>query len=173
MYPNRKSPRAKWIEYNCGTFFITACVHEKHHAFGYIRNGKMHRSEIGEILHHELSVFSERYADIDIPMFVVMPNHFHAIVSITTPDEARFVPTEQAVQQRMDKTARPRLSIVVAHIKSAVSRQARLVDPMFKWQSRYHDRLIRNQAEANRISTYISENVDRWAYDCFNILPMR
>ena len=34
----RKTPRASWIEYNEGMYFITICTRDKKHYFGMIQN---------------------------------------------------------------------------------------------------------------------------------------
>ena len=37
----------------------------------------------------------------------------------------------------------------------------------FEWQTRYHDHIIRDTHDGNRIADYIENNVVRWANDCF------
>ena len=80
--PQRKSPRAKWIEYNEGMFFITICTHHKKHYFGEIIDEEMHFSKIGKTLNDELENTSLHHPHIEVPIFVVMPNHFHSIAII-------------------------------------------------------------------------------------------
>lgn len=38
----------------------------------------------------------------------------------------------------------------------------------FAWQPRYHDRIVRNQNEMNRIAEYIEHNPLVWESDCYN-----
>ena len=38
----------------------------------------------------------------------------------------------------------------------------------FGWQSRFHDHIIRNQEELQKISEYILNNVYKWNEDCYN-----
>ena len=59
------------------------------------------------------------------------------------------------------------LSSVVRGIKSAVTKYAIEHDIPFAWQSRYHDHIIRNQMEMNRIADYIENNPLRWELDRF------
>ena len=80
--PQRKSPRAKWIEYNEGMFFITICTHHKKHYFGEIIDEEMHFSKIGKTLNDELENTSLHHPHIEVPIFVVMPNHFHSLLSL-------------------------------------------------------------------------------------------
>ena len=58
-----------------------------------------------------------------------------------------------------------RLSVVIGGIKSAVSRWARNQQLPFAWQTRYHDHIVRNQEELNRIADYIENNVANWNKD--------
>ena len=59
------------------------------------------------------------------------------------------------------------LPSVVRGIKSAVTKYAIEHDIPFAWQSRYHDHIIRNQLEMNRIADYIENNPLRWELDRF------
>ena len=61
-----------------------------------------------------------------------------------------------------------RLAAVVVVIKSAVTRFARSNNIEFNWQSRYHDHIILDNHDSNRITEYIKNNVARWADDCYN-----
>ncbi len=67
-----------------GAYFITICTKNREHYFGEIKNGEMHLSEIGRIVEQEwLKTFDMR-PDMNLHMgdFVIMPNHFHAIIII-------------------------------------------------------------------------------------------
>ena len=58
-----------------------------------------------------------------------------------------------------------RLSSAVGSIKSAVSRYANKNDILFKWQTRFYDRIIRNQKEVNDVVEYIVNNPCKWETD--------
>ena len=59
------------------------------------------------------------------------------------------------------------LSVVIRGIKSAVTKYANENGIPFEWQSRFHDRILRNTEEMNGIAKYIEENVAKWHYDEF------
>ena len=110
MEQYRKSPRAKWIDYNEGMYFVTICTRQRRHYFGKISNEKMELSCIGELVYAELENANRRYAHITIPQFVVMPNHIHAIIVVDSPTYQRCVPTSQErVCRRLHTTVRPLL----------------------------------------------------------------
>jgi hypothetical protein len=60
------------------------------------------------------------------------------------------------------------LSVVIGGIKSAVTKFANENNIEFAWQTRFDDRIIRNQGAMNKIADYIENNVARWDMDCFN-----
>ena len=96
--PKRKSPRAWWLEYNNGRYFITVCTQGHKHFFGEIEDEMMTYSPIGRFLLNELENVVSHHANVKVLQYVVMPNHFHAIIDISPSlpilsDAARSVPT--------------------------------------------------------------------------------
>ena len=55
-----------------------------------------------------------------------------------------------------------KLSYIIGQFKSAVTKYANQNNISFAWQSRYYDRIIRNQNEMNRIAQYIKNNPIVW-----------
>ena len=54
------------------------------------------------------------------------------------------------------------LGTVVRGLKARVTQFARQNNIPFKWQPRYHDRIIRNRDEMNKIAKYIELNPAKW-----------
>ena len=160
---------------------MTVCTHDKCHYFGKIDDGKMFLSETGKALDEALRGCHEHFPDVEIPLFVVMPNHFHAIICVSSSASDTYRPHNHG---RLNQLARlavatcgdptlvthhgSRLAAVVVAIKSAVTRFARRNNIEFNWQSRYHDHIIRGNHDSNKITEYIKNNVARWADDCYN-----
>ncbi|MBP3353612.1 MAG: transposase [Bacteroidales bacterium] len=169
-FPKRKTPRAKWIEYNEGIYFITICTHNWVHYFGEIKSGNIQYTEIGQYLDKVLKESKKHNRYIEILQYVVMPNHLHAIVEVKeteVSDRACSVPT---IEERCNKNQTPvvpLLSIFIRSLKSAVTKYANSKNIPFKWQSRYHDHLIRGVKDCNNISQYIDNNILNWEKDCF------
>ena len=153
-YPERKSPRATFHDYAVGDYFVTICTKGKQHFFGKIFDGDMHLSPIGTIANLQFADISKHYSYAQALLWVVMPNHVHAIIRIKI--------------ERMRETGRSPLSIVVGGIKRAVTLYAQRNNIVFGWQSRYHDHIIRGTHDGNNIAEYIQTNVERWDNDCFN-----
>ena len=79
--PQRKSPRATWHDYNGGRYFVTFCTKNHELYFGDVVDGRMELSEIGEWAVKQIEQTAIiRQNDVEIPLFVVMPNHVHLIV---------------------------------------------------------------------------------------------
>lgn len=79
------SARAQWWNYGwCAAYFITVCTQNREHYFGDIINGEMILSEIGDITQSEWFKTFEMRPDMNLYRgeFMIMPNHFHAIIGI-------------------------------------------------------------------------------------------
>lgn len=81
-----------------------------------------------------------------------MPNHVHLILFI-----------EESPEQK------PKLGTVIGTYKAAVSRIAKreLEFTATIWQTLYHDHIIRNISDLDRIREYIQNNPARWDADTF------
>lgn len=143
----------------------------------------MHLNEIGRYADEQLHNVSSHYPYAEIPLWVVMPNHIHAIVIIDgdkTPNgqrgnvvvktgRASIVETGRApsLQEQMKQTDNCKgwLSIAVGGIKSSITKFANSHALSFAWQTRFHDHIIRDRNEMNRIAHYIENNVVQWESD--------
>ena len=145
--PERKYPRADWHNYHSGVYMITACTSRKSWYFGFLNNGNVYLNSLGKILNKFLSETHLHYPDIEIPDWIVMPNHFHAIIIIdndipapegtihTCHESRKRVPT-------LKTNKRERLSVVVGAIKAAVTRYANRNGIDFSWQPRFYDTIL-------------------------------
>jgi REP element-mobilizing transposase RayT len=83
----------------------------------------MHFSPIGKYLCEELRRVSIHHPHINILQFVVMPNHFHAIVDVN--NAARCVPTiDDRMTNGLKSSKRPLLSTFIGSLKSATTKYA-------------------------------------------------
>lgn len=163
--PQRKSPRAKFHDYSGGSYFVTICTENKAHFFGEIHDGEMHLSQIGEYCAQQFDYISMHYPYAETVLYVVMPNHIHAIIHID--DNGAVSADNNRTHEPCVPTFRTALSVVIGGLKRAVTMYARRNNIEFGWQSRYHDHIIRGSRDGNMIAEYIENNVARWANDCF------
>jgi putative transposase len=59
------------------------------------------------------------------------------------------------------------LASIIRGYKIGVTKFARQNNISFAWQPRYHDHVIRNAGEYERIHHYIANNAKNWAKDKF------
>jgi len=169
------SVRAAWHDYNQGSYFITICTQNREHYFGLISEGKMSLSGIG--LHTEDCIrnIETLHKGVYVPTFQVMPNHIHMIIivdRVTVPTPINFVVERQQRQVKDEYMQHVALrcgdlSHLISRFKRAVTWFANKNHIPFAWQSRFHDHIIRNQMEMNRITKYIQNNVVNWCNDRF------
>lgn len=171
-------------------YFVTICTKKRRHWFGAIRNRTMYLSEIGKIAEQEWVKTPDLRPNMNLELgeYVVMPNHFHAIIIIgenryngnngrdaihcvSTP--APIPPSPTAPTPDREKFANQfgpqsnNLASIVRGFKSAVTKNARYPQADFVWQPRYHDHIIRNEASFHNISRYIRQNSSQWEEDRF------
>ena len=178
------SARAPFWDYGWkAAYFVTICTKYRECWFGEVLNGRVELSEIGIIAESEwIKTFNMR-EDMNLWMgeFVIMPNHFHAIIGIGNNEfNARHTSGRDAmlcVSGRGHGGDKPRnefgpqaknLASVIRGFKIGVTRNARQIDMAFAWQSRYHDHIIRNKKTYEHISEYITNNPQKWDNDTFN-----
>jgi REP element-mobilizing transposase RayT len=185
------STRAVFHDYNSGVYFVTICTKNREHYFGKIerttdcedvahnistpKNGEnsMLLSEIGEQATKLLQNISVHNPYAKIPLWVVMPNHIHAIVIIDDDDKQnnQNISTKTNEHAKMAKITERQslLAFAIRSFKSAITKFANENNIVFAWQNRFHDHIIRNQNEMNNIATYIETNIANWNTDEFNI----
>ncbi|OGR07662.1 MAG: hypothetical protein A2511_16940 [Deltaproteobacteria bacterium RIFOXYD12_FULL_50_9] len=80
---HRRSIRIKGYDYaEVGAYFVTICSQGREGVFGEIVDSEMQMNEAGRMVEAVWQGLSDRYPQLCIDEFVVMPNHFHGIVVI-------------------------------------------------------------------------------------------
>lgn len=126
--------------------------------------------------------------DINLQMgeFVVMPNHFHAIIIIgeneynhknqrnddvrctdaRCTDAMHCVSTTNNIKNRFGPQSK-NLASIIRGFKIGVTTHARKINSEVAWQRLFHDHIIRDEQSFKRIQTYINENPAKWIDDVF------
>jgi REP element-mobilizing transposase RayT len=186
-------PSTRWRDWDYGssaTYFVTACTAHREHFFGEIVDGEMQLSEIGRVVEIEWMKTPELRRDMNIMSgeYVVMPNHFHGIIVIGenqyNSDAVSVVSDADAADAAVETQCiaslqlpppewqpnkfgpqSKNLAAILRGFKSAVTKYATVNGIPFAWQTRFHDRVIRNYDEHNRIVQYINANIENWQDD--------
>ena len=158
-------------------YFITICTYKMNCYFGNIVNGIMQLSEIGKIVETEWLKTPDIRPDMNLCLgeFVVMPNHFHTIITIgenefnCCRDTMHRVSTKTTIDEPANSFApqSKNLASIIRGFKSAVTMNAHKINPSFEWQSRFYNHIIRNTESFQRIEKYIIENPKKWGDDKF------
>jgi putative transposase len=84
---HRRSLRLRGCDYSStGAYFVTICVQDHHCLFGNIENGRMILNEAGKLADHWWHELKNKYVNINIDHYIIMPNHFHGIIQIVGAD---------------------------------------------------------------------------------------
>ncbi|MBF0377412.1 MAG: hypothetical protein HQK72_07995 [Desulfamplus sp.] len=183
-----QSARAQWWEYGSnGSYFVTICTKNRDHFFGEIMDGKMNLSIIGHFAHSCWYEIPEHFPFVELGEFVVMPNHVHGIVIINKSNyvemNGRNVETQNFAslhphhpQSHPSTSDNPKnqfgpqsknLPSIIRGYKVGVTKNARLINSDFAWQTRFHDHIIRNDNQYKHICEYIINNSINWEKDNF------
>ena len=80
---HRRNIRLKGYDYSqAGLYFITICVQDRKCLFGNIMNGEMILNDAGKRTDNEWGKLPGRFINVQLHEYIVMPNHFHAIMEI-------------------------------------------------------------------------------------------
>ena len=187
MKPNRQSIRLKGYDYSAeGAYFVTIVCKDRLAWFGEIVNGEMQLSDAGKIVEEEWLRGAELRSEISLDENVVMPNHFHGIAIIGNP----VIPMKgirrgvwtyaQNDDENGNKGVFPYAptgllspkksvgSLIRAFKAGCTARIRQSISADFEWQRNFHDRIIRNQEELQKIQDYIQNNPSTWDKDMFH-----
>lgn len=156
--PKRKSPRLQNYNYaQNGAYFVTICTHDKKPLFGNVGADSISARMITDIFTKTIDAYKNVYCT----KYVVMPNHFHAIVEIERAD-MESAPTLSEIMQTFKRHT------TIEYIKLV---KQGTVPPFDKkvWQRSFYDHVIRNEEGYQKIWQYIDTNPAKWADDRFYV----
>jgi putative transposase len=168
----RRSIRLAGFDYTQNSsYFVTICAASKKATFGRVRNGAVHLSALGRILEQEWLATAQRRPDVRLETSIVMPNHFHALLTLshdgaTGRGAACCAPNSNA----LPGPACQSVGGIVRAFKAAVTRGARIELALVGavWQRNYFEHIIRSDREFSRAFVCIHRNPEEWEIDCYN-----
>jgi len=164
---HRRSLRLQRYNYGqAGMYFVTVCTHERELVFGEIMGGKVVLNQVGRVVEEEWQQTSTLRPYVVLDEFIVMPNHFHAILMIISAGRgtARRAPTTE----QFGKPVSGSLPTIIRSFKSATAKRINNLHsapgiPL--WQRNYYEHIVRNEGALRRIREYILTNPLRWELD--------
>ena len=198
---HRISIRLKGYDYaQEGLYFITICCQNRIHRFGEVilnANGiaETQLNTCGQIAFDEWYNTAKIRPNIELGAFVVMPNHIHGIVHITSrvelhstkdelhstnndsssilwiDDESESNKFDSGIRVECNSTLQgpsQTIGAIVRGYKSSVTKQSKILGVDEKlWQRNYYEHIIRDENSYCRISEYIINNPSKWFQDKF------
>jgi REP element-mobilizing transposase RayT len=164
----RRSVRLLDYDYRCaGAYYVTICAFQREFLFGEVSDGEVRLTRFGEIVREEWLSTAVLRPNVDLDAFVVMPNHFHAVIFMLHGDDAHVVrpATENVSPLRRQPGS---LGSIVAGFKSAATKRINALrdNPCCPvWQRNYYDHVIRTEKELAIIRQYIADNPAKWDLD--------
>ncbi|MCX6000063.1 MAG: transposase [Chloroflexi bacterium] len=168
----RRSVRLKGYDYSqAGVYFVTVCAYGRRCLFGIIFGGQVVLTRHGEVVQTCWEDIPAHFAEAELDVFVVMPNHMHGIVVLAGGQHCRPVGARHAVPEMAGSFGRPMpgsLSSVLRSFKSASAKRANELcrtpsAPI--WQRSYYEHVIRDDSELARVREYITTNPLQWDLD--------
>ena len=155
--PKRKRTRLEGYDYSTpGVYFITICTNDRKELLSKIIVGddahivlQNNLSEIGMICDKYINNINIRYENATVDKYVIMPNHIHLIIFLHGTMRASSPTNNIEALIRSFKT------MVTKEIGNSI------------WQRSYHDHIIRDENDYQKIWEYIDTNVAKWEKDCF------
>ena len=164
-YPHRKKIRLDPVLYSQnGAYFITICTENRKCTLsrivgdGVLDVPAAQLSSFGVAAERRIQEMNRVYANVQAVKYVIMPNHVHLLVCITRQDNTD--------RNGTSRTPSPTNEIIPRYVSTFKRLCNREFDKCL-WQRSYHDHIIRNQADFDRIWQYIDNNPALWEQDCF------
>ncbi|MBQ2928542.1 MAG: transposase [Oscillospiraceae bacterium] len=156
--PKRKRNRLMNYDYSSnGVYFVTICTEGRQKVLcEIVGDGSPVPKEAGRIAEKMIRKIPEKYPDVSVDNYVVMPNHIHLLLAINEPDKMR--------------NASPAMGTVVGWYKYQVTK---MVNEMSGtqgtklFQRSFRDHIIRGEKDYLKIWEYIEYNPLKWREDCF------
>jgi putative transposase len=161
----RKPMRSPGFDYrDPGPYFVTVCTSYHAHRFGSITEGALYLNDAGNMVEAAWRTLLSRFPGLLQDAFVVMPNHFHGLLTLNIPEPS-------------DLAGQVTLTGVMQWFKTETTnryiRGVRRLDwerfDGHLWQPGFHDRIVRSDAHMQRARDYIAANPGTWEKDEYYI----
>ena len=156
--PTRRNARLPGRDYRRpGPYAITICAEHRWHMFGAVVDGEVMLNGAGRMVELVWQEMPAEFCGVRLGAFVVMPNHFHAVVWLPGDDPVGG-PLLGAVVQRFKTITTTRYAAQV-NAGEWVAFDGRL------WQRNFYDHIVRDGDDLDRCERYIRANPANWPND--------
>ena len=153
----KKNRLSSWDYRSHGAYFITICTQNQVQSLcSIVGDGLPVPKPAWNIAEHYIRQIPLKYPNIQVQKYVIMPNHIHLLLFVNELNGAG--------------TQKSSVSDVIAWYKyqvtKTVNQDSGTISKRF-FQRSFHDHVIRNERDYQRIWEYIENNPGRWNEDCF------
>jgi len=148
-----------------GEYFVTICVDNRKHHLGEIQNGEMILSDLGKIVDEIWNEIPSKFDNVKLDVYQIMPDHFHGILILKHKKNLiNQIPTgfKSGIKNNPMELKSITLGRIIRWFKGRVKFEADKLKHGFTWQSRFYDRIIRDDIEFYFINEYIVNNPKNW-----------
>ena len=192
---HRKSIRLKGYDYSkAGLYFITICCQNRACLFGKVvganpcgrpntnNETQMDLNNAGKMIEEQWLLLKNRFSNIELHEFVIMPNHFHGILEIVDTNEHIIDLNDKGRPQGHENgNGQPQghapttVGDIIGAFKSITTVEYICGVKTFDWQPfnrklwqrNYYEHIIRDENGYQKISIYIINNPKEWDKDKF------
>jgi putative transposase len=181
---HRRSIRLKGYDYSSeGAYYVTIVTQGRECLFGEIVNGEMRLNEYGEIVQKWWNEIPIHFPTVELGVFVIMPNHVHGIIFITTERRGEVIsahgnPNNNFQDAYVDETfslggetplRKRTLGQIVAYFKYQSTKEMNRIETEKAitkfWQRNYYEHIIRDEKDLQSKTDYIKANPSLWDDD--------
>lgn len=156
--PRRKNPRLFGFDYSePGMYFVTPCVHQHQNRFGNVIDGAMHPNPAGRMVMDTWHQIPRIFPQVVLDAWVLMPNHFHGILMLDPEPVGR--------KSTLGEVMKWFKSVTTKRYGNGVRNDGWPPFDGHLWQRNYYDHVVRNDADLDRVRTYIEHNPAAWNSD--------
>ena len=167
-FPYRRIHRLLEFDYSQpGAYFVTIVTQDRKTLFGQIVDGEVVLNALGRMVSDTWIAIPEHFPNVELGESVIMPNHFHGIISITV-GARHAVPQQQGTIERFGKPISGSLPTILRSFKSASTKVFHEFSGHSEehlWQQSYYEYVIRNERDYLAICEYIIANPVNWEKD--------
>ncbi len=158
--PKRKSTRLKDYDYSQdGYYFITICTQKRKNILSTVGEGfplpKL--TQYGDVTKKLLLEITERYKEINIDKYVIMPNHIHILIALKNGGRGNPSPTIDRAMGWFKYMATKEINKLSGTYGTKI------------FQRSFHDHIIRGEQDYKEIWQYIDNNPTKWKEDKFYV----
>jgi REP element-mobilizing transposase RayT len=167
----RRAGSLRLCEYDyshSGAYFITICARKRELLFGDVVRGQIEINQLGQIVQKVWLSLPQFYGGIELDEFIIMPNHVHDIVMISS--EIRTIHASSVQRKALSIVDRRRMLLckIIGRFKMVSAKNINLfrkTSGLAVWQRSYYEHIVRDEVSLNRIRRYIADNPSQWEFD--------